>query len=88
MKTMWIAFGTIFIAELGDKTQLAVLALKSKGLSGWGIFMGTMLAFAVLTGLAVIFGELLHEYVNPEVIEKIAAVTFVVIGILMFFEKL
>ncbi|NQV36740.1 MAG: TMEM165/GDT1 family protein [Candidatus Marinimicrobia bacterium] len=88
MKAIWIAFGTIFIAELGDKTQLAVLALKSKGLSGWGLFTGSMIAFAVLTGLAIIFGDLLHQHINPVIIEKVAAVAFVVIGILMYFGKL
>ncbi|MBU4446038.1 TMEM165/GDT1 family protein, partial [bacterium] len=46
MKALIIAFGTIFIAELGDKTQLAVLAMKGKGLSGLGIFIGSILAFA------------------------------------------
>ncbi|RMF06784.1 MAG: TMEM165/GDT1 family protein [Candidatus Neomarinimicrobiota bacterium] len=88
MKAIWIAFGTIFLAELGDKTQLAVLAMKGKGLSGWGIFIGTMTAFAVLTGLAVLVGEWLHARIPGEIIEKIAAASFVVIGVFMWFEKL
>ncbi len=36
MKAMWLAFGAVFLAELGDKTQLAILAMKSKGYSGMG----------------------------------------------------
>lgn len=42
MKTVLLAFGTIFLAELGDKPQLAILAMKSKGLSVWGLFTGAM----------------------------------------------
>ncbi|NOZ75042.1 MAG: TMEM165/GDT1 family protein [FCB group bacterium] len=88
MKAIWIAFGAIFIAELGDKTQLAILAMKGKGLSGWGLFIGAMLAFALLTGLAVLVGEWLHARIPGEIIEKIAAASFVVIGALMWFGKL
>ncbi len=88
MKAVWLAFGTIFVAELGDKTQLAILALKGKGFSGWGIFIGAMLAFAVLTGLAVLVGEWLNARIPAEFIEKIAAAGFVIIGVLMWFEKI
>jgi len=88
MKALWLSFGTIFIAELGDKTQLAVLAMKEKGLSGLGIFIGSILAFAVLTGLAILIGEWLHAKIPSEIIEKVAAAGFVIIGILMWFEKL
>jgi len=88
MKTLWLAFGVIFIAELGDKTQLAILAMKSKGMSGTGIFIGSMLAFAILTLLAIFFGDWLNAKIPTEVIHKIAAAGFVVIGMLMWFEKL
>ncbi|MFQ6614475.1 MAG: TMEM165/GDT1 family protein [Fidelibacterota bacterium] len=88
MKAVWIAFGAIFIAELGDKTQLAVLAMKGKGLSGWGLFIGAMLAFALLTGLAILVGEWLHARIPGEIIERIAAVSFMAIGLLMWFGKI
>jgi len=61
--------------------------MKAKGISGLGIFMGAMIAFAVLTGLAVLVGEWLNARLPGEIIEKIAAISFVVIGILMWFEK-
>lgn len=88
MKIIWLAFATIFVAELGDKTQLAVLAMKSKGWSGLEIFLGAMIAFAVLTGLALLVGEWLNANLPTDLIERIAAVGFVVIGILMWFGKL
>ncbi len=88
MKALWLAFGAIFIAELGDKTQLAVFAMKAKGMSGLGIFVGAMMAFAVLTGLAIYFGDFIHAKVPTEIIEKIAAIGFVLLGLLMWFQKL
>jgi len=88
MKTVFLAFGTIFLAELGDKTQLAVLAMKSKGYSGLEIFLGTMLAFALITGIAVLFGAWLNEKIPGAVMQKTASVVFVLIGILMWFEKM
>ena len=87
MKAIWIAFGAVFLAELGDKTQLAILAMKSKGLSGWGLFIGAMIAFSVLTALAILFGGWLHTKVPNDLIQKIAAGSFIVIGLLMWFGK-
>ena len=88
MKAILLAFGAIFLAELGDKTQLAILAMRSKGLSGWGLFIGAMLAFTVLTAIAILVGGLLQTKVPAEAIQKIAAGSFMVIGILMWFGKL
>ena len=88
MKIILLAFGTIFLAELGDKTQLAILAMKSKELSGWSLFVGAMLAFTILTATAILFGGWLHTKVPAEAIQKIAAGSFMIIGILMWFGKL
>ena len=88
MKTVLLAFGAIFLAELGDKTQLAILAMRSKGLSGWGLFLGAMLAFTRLTAIAILFGGWLQTKVPAEVIHKIAAASFMIIGLLMWFDKI
>ena len=88
MKAIWLAFGAIFLAELGDKTQLAILAMTGRGYSPWAVFIGSMLAFAVLTGIAVLIGDWVQARIAPELITKIAGVSFVVIGVLMWFEKI
>ncbi|MFC1549904.1 TMEM165/GDT1 family protein [Candidatus Neomarinimicrobiota bacterium] len=88
MKAMWLAFGAVFLAELGDKTQLAILAMRSKGFSGWGLFFGSMIAFLVLTALAILLGGWIQTKVPEDLITKIAAGGFVVIGILMWFSKI
>lgn len=88
MKALWLAFGAIFIAELGDKTQLAVFAMKAKGMSSMGIFFGAMLAFALVTGIAILLGDWITTKISSEILGKAAAVGFVVIGIFMWFGKL
>ncbi len=87
MKAVWLAFGAIFIAELGDKTQLAILAMTGRGYSPWAVFMGSMLAFAVLTGIAVLIGDWVQARIPAETITKIAGASFVTIGVLMWFGK-
>lgn len=88
MKTFWITFGTLFLAELGDKTQLAVITLTSKTKEPIWVFGGAVLALACVTLLGVLVGEALLRVVPEQVIKKIAAAAFVAIGILMFFNKL
>jgi Ca2+/H+ antiporter, TMEM165/GDT1 family len=88
MKTFWITFGTLFLAELGDKTQLAVITMTSKTKEPILVFGGALLALACVTLLGVLVGEALLRVVPEAVIKKIAAGAFVVIGILMFFNKL
>ncbi len=88
MKALWLAFGSIFIAELGDKTQLAVFAMKAKGMSGMGIFFGAMLAFALVTIIAILLGDWVNTKIPSDVMEKTAAIGFIIIGVFMWFGKL
>ena len=88
MKTFWLTFVTLFVAELGDKTQLAVISMTSKTQEPIKVFIGAACALVLVTLLGVLVGEVLVRYVPVTVIKKIAAAAFVVIGILMFFDKL
>jgi putative Ca2+/H+ antiporter (TMEM165/GDT1 family) len=88
MKTFWLTFVTLFVAELGDKTQLAVISMTSKTQEPIKVFIGAACALVLVTLLGVLLGEILVRYVPVSVIKKIAAAAFVVIGILMFFDKL
>lgn len=83
----WRAFGTtfslLFLAELGDKTQLAVLGLASKQPSPWLIFAGGSLALTAVTALGVIGGQQLCRWIPQQLLLKISAGAFVVMGALM-----
>jgi putative Ca2+/H+ antiporter (TMEM165/GDT1 family) len=88
MKTFWVTFATLFVAELGDKTQLSVITLTSKTGEAWKVFLGAASALILVTLLGVLLGETLVRYVPEAVIKKVAAGAFVIIGLLMFFNKL
>jgi Ca2+/H+ antiporter, TMEM165/GDT1 family len=88
MKTFWLTFVTLFVAELGDKTQLSVITLTSKTAEPLKVFIGAACALVLVTLLGVLLGEILVRFVPVEIIKKIAAGAFIVIGILMFFGKL
>jgi putative Ca2+/H+ antiporter (TMEM165/GDT1 family) len=76
-------FGLLFVAELGDKTQLAVLSLAGTSTSPWLVFVGGGAALIAVTALAVIGGEGLCRIVPRRVLLWVSATAFVVMGVLM-----
>jgi len=87
IKILLSTFALLFVAELGDKTQLAVISMTAKHKAPWWIFIGATLALAAVTLLGVLGGELLTRIIPEAVLRKIAAVLFVAMGVLMWFEK-
>jgi len=87
-KIVMTTFWAIFIAELGDKTQLAAITMTSKTKLPVSVFIGAVLALATVTLIGVIFGEALIRVVPENIIKKAAAVVFIVIGILIFWGKM
>ncbi len=88
MKIFWLTFITLFLAELGDKTQLSVILLTSKTKSAVWVFAGAATALVLVTLLGVLFGDVLLRYVPEKILKKVAALAFVTIGILIFFNKM
>ena len=88
----WKIFGTAFVtlllAELGDKTQLAIITMTASTESKLAVFLGASLALVFVSLLAVLFGGLLSQYIPAEWLQRIVAVAFIVIGVLMLFGKL
>ena len=81
-KTLFTVFGAIFVAELGDKTQLATLLFAAdKDVSKWVIFLGASLALIVASGLGVLAGGVISEYVNEKYLRYVAGAGFIAIGI-------
>lgn len=87
-KIFGTAFLTLFLAELGDKTQLAVITLTAKSDSKLAVFLGASTALILVTLLAVLFGGLLTHYVPAEWLQRIVASAFIIIGVLMLWGKL
>jgi putative Ca2+/H+ antiporter (TMEM165/GDT1 family) len=88
LKIFTSTFLLIFLAELGDKTQLAVVALSAKEKTPLTIFLSAALALVAATLIAVIVGTVGAKYLPINIVEKIAAFAFIVIGVLIFFNKI
>ncbi len=76
-------FGLLFFAELGDKTQLAVLSLAGKAGELLEILAGGALALTSVTALGVLCGESLCRWIPERTLLFVSAVAFVVMGVLM-----
>ena len=79
--------GTIFLAELGDKTQLAAIMMTSKTGRPLSVFGGAVMALALVTLIGVLVGEGLTSVVPQHILKKAAALAFIIIGVWMFFGK-
>ena len=75
-------FGTIFLAELGDKTQLATLLFAAReGSSLWAIFLAASAALVATTAIGVLAGAVVSSYVSPKYLSYAAGGAFILIGI-------
>ena len=74
-------FSTIFVAELGDKTQLATLLFAAdRDSNKFGIFIAASAALVVATAIGVMAGSLLSAYINPKYLQYVAGIGFIAIG--------
>jgi putative Ca2+/H+ antiporter (TMEM165/GDT1 family) len=82
VKLFLTVFATIFLAELGDKTQLATLLYAADAQnSRWVVFAAASLALMVAAGLGVLAGSLISRQVNPRVLSWVAGAGFILIGL-------
>jgi putative Ca2+/H+ antiporter (TMEM165/GDT1 family) len=79
-------FAAIFLAEMGDKTQLATLSLAAGG-SRWVVFAASATALVATSAIAVLAGEAVSRVVPPVWIRRAAGALFLVLGILFLFSK-
>lgn len=75
-----MAFTTLFVAELGDKTQLAVFTLVTETRSPWAVFIGSSLALIAVTFIGVAFGGWVTRYVPTRYLKIAAGLLFIGIG--------
>ncbi|MBX3703637.1 MAG: TMEM165/GDT1 family protein [Steroidobacteraceae bacterium] len=81
-KLLLTVFGTIFLAELGDKTQLATLLFAANtAVSKLAVFIAASLALVAATAVAVLAGGLVSQYISPKMLSYVAGAGFVGIGI-------
>jgi putative Ca2+/H+ antiporter (TMEM165/GDT1 family) len=82
-RVLWTTFGLIFLAELGDKTQLTTMALAAESKSPRSVFAGAATALVLSSLLGVLLGGVISRYVPPHLIRGGAGALFIIIGILL-----
>lgn len=83
---MWRSFATVFVtvflAEIGDKTQLATMLFAADGKSSnWVVFAAAALALVLAAGIGVLVGAQIEHFVSPQTLKIVAGVGFIAIGI-------
>jgi putative Ca2+/H+ antiporter (TMEM165/GDT1 family) len=81
-KILATVFISVFVAELGDKTQLATMLFAAdKNTGKLTVFLGASLALIVTSAIGVLAGSVISQYVSEKTLHYLAGVGFISIGI-------
>jgi len=81
-RTLLTVFGTVFFAEVGDKTQLATMLFAADAaVSKWTVFDGSALALVTASAIGVLVGAELERLVSPATLKTLAGVGFIAVGL-------
>ena len=86
-RVLFTTFGIIFLAEMGDKTQLAAMTMAAEKKRPWEVFLGASIALTAVSAVGIIVGTALGQYLPIEWIKRVAGAAFVVIGLLILIGK-
>ncbi|HCW50831.1 MAG TPA: hypothetical protein DGR79_02000 [Clostridiales bacterium] len=87
LKVLLTTFALIFVAELGDKTQLTTMLLAAQSRAPVSVFAGAALALAASTLLGVVLGTAITEVVPLRYVRLGAGVFFVVVGVFLILGR-
>jgi putative Ca2+/H+ antiporter (TMEM165/GDT1 family) len=79
-------FLTIFLAELGDKTQVTTLLMSAESHSPWMVFAGAGTALVATSLIGVLLGRWLAKWLSPKTLETSAGITMLIISALVFVD--
>lgn len=88
LKIILSTFVIVFVAELGDKTQIQTMLLATQSKSIWPVFIGSSLALVLSSFVGVFAATYLHRFINPHYLQTAAGVVFIIIGFLTLLGKL
>jgi|TARA_R110000782_G_scaffold25016_5_gene65422 putative Ca2+/H+ antiporter (TMEM165/GDT1 family) len=82
LKVLVTVFGIVFLAELGDKTQLATLLFASRSPGNLiAVFVGASAALVLASAIGVVAGAFMSQYISPKLLSYVAGTGFLVIGV-------
>lgn len=87
-KVFATTFGLIFLAEIGDKTQITAMTLASQTRRPIEVLIAASLALALVSAIGIAVGTLLSHYVPLEWIKRVSALLFIAAGVLILLGKL
>jgi putative Ca2+/H+ antiporter (TMEM165/GDT1 family) len=86
--TLLSVFTTVFLAEIGDKTQLAtVLFASDRRASPWVVFAGASLALTTAAAISVLVGAQVDRFVSRSTLKVVAGLGFIAIGVWTLFSR-
>ena len=87
LSLLFSTFLTIFIAELGDKTQLATLTMSGTSNKPFAVFLGSSTALVLASLIGALAGGSISNFVPEIILKSIASITFFIIGIKLFINS-
>jgi putative Ca2+/H+ antiporter (TMEM165/GDT1 family) len=82
LKAFFSVFVTVFLAEIGDKTQLATMLFAAEAkTSKWVVFAGSAIALVLAAAIGVLVGAQIERFVSPRTLKIVAGSGFIAIGI-------
>ena len=86
-RVLLTTFGIIFLAEMGDKTQIAAMTMAAEKKRPWEVFIGASLALVAVSAIGVIVGSVLSQYLPLDWIKRVAGAAFIIIGVMVLIGK-
>jgi putative Ca2+/H+ antiporter (TMEM165/GDT1 family) len=82
LKILMTVFTSVFVAELGDKTQLATMLFAAdRDTSKLTVFVGAALALVLTSAIGVAAGSIVSQYVSEKTLQYVAGIGFIGIGL-------
>ncbi|EHQ07996.1 TMEM165/GDT1 family protein [Leptonema illini] len=86
-RSLIIVFWSVFLAEIGDKTQLATMMFSAEGRDPYIVFIGSAVALILAAGIGVVAGNWLSTRIDPSYIKMVAGAGFIIIGVWTLFSR-
>lgn len=85
---LFLTFGTVFLSELGDKSQLATLSLSGSSSAPRFVFIGSAAALLLASGIGVLLGDRISVFLPTRLLKAIAAALFAIMAMRLFMPEL
>jgi putative Ca2+/H+ antiporter (TMEM165/GDT1 family) len=79
-------FFTVFLAEIGDKTQLSILLMSAQSHSPWVVFLGSGAALLATSLLGVVVGSWIAKRLSPQTVNKAAGIMLLLISVMLIWD--